>query len=126
MVVGPSDYKVPMKGKEKTLHAQLLKKYIVREDFPVGNAVPTVQDDHWQNIPSGVASVEDYEPDANVHGTDNPSGDIPSVEDLPEIGAWGPKESVTDLKFGCQPNRFGTYSHLRLNTVTSLPTILVI
>ena len=89
-----------MKGKEKTLHANLLKKYVVREDSLIGNVVPAVQDDHRQNIPSDVAVVEDYEPDANVQGTDDPSADVPSTEDLPEIGAWGLKESVTDLKFG--------------------------
>ena len=35
-----------------------------------------------------------------VQGTDDPSADVLSTEDLPEIGAWGPKKSVTDLKFG--------------------------
>ena len=89
-----------MKGKEKTLHANLLKKYVVREDSPIGNVVPAVEDDHRQNIPSGVAVVEDYEPDANAQGADDPSAEVPSAEDLPEIGAQGPKESVTDLKFG--------------------------
>ena len=48
-VVGPNDYKVLMKGKEKTLHANLLKKYVVREDFPVGN-VPAFQVYHQQKI----------------------------------------------------------------------------
>ena len=54
--------------------------------------------------------------------------DAPSVEDLPEISAWGPKESVTDLSLGmgCLLNRFGNYSHLRHNTVTSFPTVLAI
>ena len=45
-VVGPNDYKVVMKGKEKTLHANLLKKYVVREDSSIGNVVPAVQDNH--------------------------------------------------------------------------------
>ena len=45
-VVGLNDYKVPMKGKEQMLHANLLKKYVVREDSPIGNVVPAVQDDH--------------------------------------------------------------------------------
>ena len=62
--------------------------------------MPAVQDDHRQPIPSGLAVVEDYEPDATVQGTDNPSADVLSTEDLPEIGAWGPNESVTDLKCG--------------------------
>ena len=55
-----------MKEKEKTLHVNLLKKYIVRENSLIGNVEPAVQDDHRQNIPSGVAVVEDYEPDATV------------------------------------------------------------
>ena len=71
-VVGPNDYKVLMKGKEKTLHTNLLKKYIVREDSLIGYVVPAVQDDHGQNIPSGVAVVEGYKPDATVQGTDDP------------------------------------------------------
>ena len=35
-----------------------------------------------------------------LKGQDDPSAEIPNAEDLTEIGAWGPKESVTDLKFG--------------------------
>ena len=77
---------VLMKGKEKTLHANLFKMYVVREDSLIGNVVPAVQEDHWQNIPSGVAVVEDFEPDATVQGTDDPSVDILSTDDLPEIG----------------------------------------
>ena len=99
-VVGPNDYKVLMKGKEKTLHANLLKKYVMRENSPIGNVVSHVQDDDRQNVPSCVAGVEDYEPDAGAQGADDPSAEVPSAEDLPEIGSWGPKESVTDLKFG--------------------------
>ena len=85
-VVGPNDYKVLMKGKEKTLHANLLKKNVVREDSLIGNALPAVQDDHRQNIPSGVVVVEDYEPDATIQGTDDVSADVLSTEDLPKIG----------------------------------------
>ena len=85
-VVGPNDYKVPMKGKEKTLHAILRKKYVVREDSLIRNVVPAAQDDHRQNIPTGVVVAEDYEPDANAQGADDPSADVPSAEDLPEIG----------------------------------------
>ena len=72
----------------------------MREVSLISNVVPAVQDNHQQNIPSGVAVVEDYEPDANAQETDDPSVDVQSAEDLPETGAWGPKESVTDLKFG--------------------------
>ena len=113
-VAGPNDYKVLMKRKE-TLHANLLKKYVVREDSLIGNVVPAVQDDHRQNIPPGVAVVEDYEPDANAKGA-RPSADVPSAEDLPEIGAWVPKESATDLKFG---DGLSTKEVLELQSVTS-------
>ena len=46
------------------------------------------------------SSFEDYEPPAKAQGADDPSAEVPSAEDLPESGASGPKESVTDLKFG--------------------------
>ena len=48
-IVVSNDYKALMKGKEKTLHANLLEKYVVREDSLIGNVVPAVQDDHQQN-----------------------------------------------------------------------------
>ena len=76
-----------MKGKEKTLHANLLKKYVMRENSSIGNVVSDVQDDDRQNVPSCVAVVEDYEPDANAQGADDPSAEVPSAEDLPEIGS---------------------------------------
>ena len=44
------------------------------------------------------SSFEDYEPHTNAQGTDDPSAEVPSAEDLPEIGSCGPKESVADLK----------------------------
>ena len=65
----------------------------MREDSLIVNVVPAVQDDLRQNIPSGVAVVEDYEPDATVQGTDGPSADVLSTEDLPEIDAWGGGEA---------------------------------
>ena len=98
-IVGPNDYKVLMTGKEKTLYANLLKKYVVREDYPVGNAVPAVQADHQQNIPSCVTVVEYCKPYANIPGTEDPPADSLSAGDLPEISAWGPKVSIADLKF---------------------------
>ena len=84
-VVGPNDYKVLMKGKEKTLHANLLQKYVMKEDSPIGNVLSAVQGDDRQNIPSCVAVVEDYEPHANAQGPDDPSAEVLSTEDLPEI-----------------------------------------
>ena len=46
------------------------------------------------------SSFEDYEPHANAQGADDPSAEVSSAEDLPESGASGLKESVTDLNFG--------------------------
>ena len=66
----------------------------MREDYPIGNVLPAVQDDYRQNIPSCVAVVEDYEPDANAPGADDPSADVRSPDDLPEIGAWGGAKEV--------------------------------
>ena len=72
----------------------------MKEDSLIGKVVPAVHADHQQNIPSCVAVVENYELDADVQGTDDPSADVPGAEYLSKISAWGPKESVTDLKFG--------------------------
>ena len=68
----------------------------MREDSPIGNVLPAVLDDHRQNMLSCVAVVEDFEPDANAQGADDPSAEVRSAEDLPEIGVWGPNESVTE------------------------------
>ena len=46
------------------------------------------------------SSFEDYEPHAKAQGADDPSAEVPSAEELPEIGVWGPKQTVTGLKFG--------------------------
>ena len=71
--------------------------------------------------------VEDYEPDANIPGTEDPPAGALSTEDLPEISAWGPKESIADLKFGDGlSNRFRNYGHLHRNIVLSSPTALAI
>ena len=93
-----------------------LRSTTLREDFPIGNVVPAAQDDHRQNISSGVAVVEDCEPDATVQGTDDPSADVLIAEDLPEIGAFGAKESVIDLEFG---DGLCTEQVLELQSLTS-------
>ena len=51
----------------------------MREDSLIDNVVPAVQDYHRRNIRSGVAVVEDYELDATVQGTNDPSADVLSV-----------------------------------------------
>ena len=57
--MGPDDYKVEFNGKEKTLHANLLKKYVSREEDtrPRGPEVSS-QTQVDLEVPSCVAVVE--------------------------------------------------------------------
>ena len=82
------------------MHANLLKKYISRNDETssrVLNVSSQTRDD--LNVPSCVAVVEDYDYKAD-NGQDNLAGDEQGSEDLPEIGTWGQKEDAADVKFG--------------------------
>ena len=87
--VGFNDHKVKVNGKEKTKHANLLKKISLSRDEETSLRVPEVssqtQDD--LNVPSCVAEVGDYEAD-NGHNQDILTGDKPASEDLPAIGTW--------------------------------------
>ena len=61
-----NDYKVEINGKEKTMHANLLKKYFSRDE----EASSRVHDVSSQtpddlNLPSRVAVVEDYDYEAD-------------------------------------------------------------
>ncbi|KAK3783840.1 hypothetical protein RRG08_031681 [Elysia crispata] len=88
--VGLNDYKVKISGKEKTLHANLLKKYLSRNEetsLRVPDVSSQTRDD--PDVPSCVAVVQD-----------NLTGDEQGSEDLPEIGTWGQKEDAADVKFG--------------------------
>ncbi|RUS74830.1 hypothetical protein EGW08_017387 [Elysia chlorotica] len=96
--VGLNDYKVKINGKEKTLHANLLKKYLSRNDETCSTVLDVsshIRDD--LNVPSCVAVVEDYDYDAD-NDQDNPADGEQGSEDLPEIGTWGQKEDAADVK----------------------------
>ena len=64
--LGPDDYKVEFNGKEKTMHANLLKKYFSRDE-EASSRVPDVssQKPDDLNVPSCVAVVEDYDYEAD-------------------------------------------------------------
>ena len=75
--VGPNDYKVKINGKEKTIYANLLKKYLSRDE-ETSSRVPEVpsQTRNDLNVPSCVTMVEDYHYEANNgHDQDNFTGD---------------------------------------------------
>ena len=85
-VVGLSDYKVCVKGKERVYHANLLKKYFEREDsVPVGAVAVEVNADISK---SGLAKSEAEEVDP-VDGVD-----------FLEIGGYVAKESIKDVATG--------------------------
>ena len=88
-VVGCNNYKVKkvmMKGKEKTLHANLLMRYVLREDFPAGDAALAVAADDQHIVSTYMVAIEDYEMNAGIQDTDDLAADIPNAEDLPKIG----------------------------------------
>ena len=75
--VGLNDYKVKISGKEKTLHANLLKKYLSRDE-DTSSRVPEVSSQTRDDldVPSCVAVVEDYDYEADKgHDQDNLTGD---------------------------------------------------
>ena len=88
--MGHNDYKVEINGKEKTMHANLLKKYLSRnEETTCNSRVPEVlsQMRDYLNVQPCKAVVEDYDYEANNgHDQDNLTGDEQASEDLPEIG----------------------------------------
>lgn len=72
-VVGTNDYRVIMKGKTKTLHANLLKLYSKRQPTPSLDVLAGA---------SGITLEDDCE------------------EDLLELPVFGPKETAQHVKFG--------------------------
>ena len=100
--VGLNDEKVDINGKEKTMHANLLKKYLSRNEetsLRVPEVSSQTRDD--LDVPSCVAVVENYDYEADRgHDQDNLTCDGQGSEDLPEIDTWGQKEDAADVKFG--------------------------
>ena len=85
-VVGLSDYKVRVKGKERVYHANLLKKYFERKDsVPVGAVALEVNANSCKNV-HVESEVEEVDP---LEGTD-----------FLEIGGYVAKESVNDVVIG--------------------------
>ena len=87
-IAGPNDYKVEINGKEKTMHANLLKKYI-SSDEETNSRVPKVSSQTRDDldVPSCVAKAEDYDYEAdNGHDQDNLTGDEPASEVLLDLG----------------------------------------
>ena len=80
-VVGLSDYRVKVKGKEKVYHANLLKKYFEGDEATTEGAVAVVKAaDHFkEDMPREIEECE-IKDDDNV--------------DFLEIGGYDAKESV--------------------------------
>jgi len=86
-VVGINDYKVRVKDKLKVYHANLLKKYIVREE-ELGEAAAAMDEGLVTSVScSGESSELELDPDH-----DN--------TDFLEIGRYVAKESIADVKTG--------------------------
>ncbi|GFO10967.1 Zinc finger protein [Plakobranchus ocellatus] len=90
--VGINDYRINMGGKEKTFHANLLKGYIARDQ----NASQAKTDERLPTSSSAIpaASVTVIEDLEGEHFNDS------DCEALPELGGWGSKKTVNNLKFG--------------------------
>ncbi|GFO25446.1 Zinc finger protein [Plakobranchus ocellatus] len=89
---GINDYRINMGGKEKTFHANLLKGYIARDQDVSQATTEERPPTSSLAIPAASATViEDLE---GEHFNDS------DCEALPELGGWGSKETVNDLKFG--------------------------
>ena len=85
-VVGLSDYKVCVKGKERVYHANLLKKYFERED----------------SVPVGAVAVEvnaDLSKSGHVKSEEEEVDPVDGVDFL-EIGGYVAKESIKDVATG--------------------------
>ena len=85
-VVGLSDYKVRVKGKERVYHANLLKKYFEHED----------------SGPVGAVAVE---MNANICSNEHVESEVAEADpvesiDFLEIGGYVAKESVKDVAIG--------------------------
>ena len=87
-VVGTNDYKVKAKDKLKVYHANLLKKYIEREE-ELEEAAAAIAEGLVTNVPcTGEVSKIEVPPDTDDDG------------DFLEIGRYVAKESIADVKTG--------------------------
>ena len=87
-VVGTNNYKVKIKDKLKVYHANLLKKYIEREE-ELEKAATAIAEGLVMNV---TCNGESCEPEL--------SPDIDDDSDFLEIGGYVAKESIADVKTG--------------------------
>ena len=87
-VVGTNDYKVKIKDKLEVYHANLLKKYIEREE-ELEKAATAIAEGLVTNV---TCNGESCEPEL--------SPDIDDDSDFLEIGGYVAKESIADVKTG--------------------------
>ncbi|GFO24248.1 Zinc finger protein [Plakobranchus ocellatus] len=90
--VGINDYRINMGGKEKTFHANLLKGYIARDQDT--SQATTEERPPTSSLATPAASVTVIEDLGGEHFNDS------YCEALPELGGWGSKKTVNDLKYG--------------------------
>ena len=88
-VVGTNDYKVKIKDKLKVYHANLLKKYIEREE-ELEKAATAIAEGLVTNV---TCNGESCEPELSPDIDDDDS-------DFLEIGGYVAKESIADVKTG--------------------------
>ena len=86
--MGTNDYKVKIKDKLKVYHANLLKKYIEREE-ELQKAATAIAEGLMTNV---TCNGESCEPEL--------SPDIDDDSDFLEIGGYVAKESIADVKTG--------------------------
>ena len=91
-VVGLSDYKVKVKGKEKVYHANLLKKYFEREETTVEGALAVA-------FGAGATSI-DVAVDCAAKVDEGEGEDV----DFLELGGYVAKESIEDVTTGHKPD----------------------
>ncbi|GFN97888.1 transposon ty3-g Gag-Pol polyprotein [Plakobranchus ocellatus] len=90
--VGINDYRINMRGKEKTFHANLLKAYIARDQDANQENTDERPPTSSSDIPAAsVTIIEDLE---GEHFNDS------DCEALPELGGWGSEKTVNDFKYG--------------------------
>ncbi|GFN80850.1 beta-1,3-galactosyl-o-glycosyl-glycoprotein beta-1,6-n-acetylglucosaminyltransferase-like [Plakobranchus ocellatus] len=90
--MGINDYRINMGGKEETFHANLLKGYIARDQD--ASQATTEERPPTSSLAIPAASVTVIEDLEGEHFNDS------DCEAIPELGGWGSKETVNDLKFG--------------------------
>ena len=88
-VVSVNDYRVRIKGKCKTYHSNLLKKYVARDET----------DNKEIDVSGSVLKVTGA---AIIEFSESTSDDAVDDDNLLELGTCQSKESITDVRYGQQ------------------------